>query len=127
MTRQAMQLGWLPGFHIRQTSDEVYGQIYVPVVNWLMMAATVGIAIAFGSSDRLAGAYGTAVSTTMLLTTCLLFAAMRTVWRWSLPVTVAVAGLLVLVDLAFFGANLLKIADGGWLPLTIGAVVFFVM
>src|SRR5580698_9017429 len=88
MTRQAMQLGWLPGFGIRQTSDKVYGQIYVPVVNWLMMAATVGITIGFQSSDRLAGAYGTAVSTTMLLTTGLLFTAMRKVWRWSLAVCI---------------------------------------
>ena len=84
MTRQAMQLGWLPGVNIRQTSDETYGQIYVPAVNWLMMVATVAIAMAFGSSDKLAGAYGTAVSTTMLLTTCLLYAAMRRIWRWSL-------------------------------------------
>src|ERR1019366_6801088 len=75
MTRQAMQLGWLPGFHIRQTSDEVYGQIYVPVVNWLMMAATVAITVAFRTSDRLAGAYGKAGLTKMLLTTCLLFTA----------------------------------------------------
>jgi KUP system potassium uptake protein len=127
MTRQAMQLGWLPGFHIRQTSDEVYGQIYVPVVNWLMMAATVGITIAFGSSDKLAGAYGTAVSTTMLLTTCLLFAAMRSVWRWPLGVSALVAGLFLIVDVGFFAANLLKIADGGWLPLTFGAIVFFLM
>jgi len=127
MTRQAMQLGWLPGLSIRQTSDKVYGQIYVPTVNWLMMVATVAITIAFGSSDKLAGAYGTAVSTTMLLTTCLLFAAMRRVWRWPLLVCLAVAGVFLIVDLAFFGANLLKIADGGWLPLTFGALVFFVM
>ena len=73
MTRQAMQLGWLPGVSIRQTSDRVYGQIYVPVVNWLLMAATVATTVAFGSSDRLAGAYGTAVATTMLLTTLLLY------------------------------------------------------
>jgi KUP system potassium uptake protein len=127
MTRQAMQLGWLPGFVIRQTSDKVYGQIYVPVVNWLMMIATIGITIAFGSSDRLAGAYGTAVSTTMLLTTCLLFVAMYKVWRWPLAVSAAIAGLFLVVDIAFFGANLVKIADGGWLPLTFGALVFFVM
>ena len=127
MTRQAMQLGWMPGFSIRQTSDKVYGQIYVPVVNWLMMIATIGITIAFGSSDRLAGAYGTAVSTTMLLTTCLLFVAMYKVWRWPLAGSALVAGLLLIVDLAFFSANLLKIADGGWLPLTFGAAVFFVM
>jgi KUP system potassium uptake protein len=127
MTRQAMQLGWLPGFNIRQTSDKVYGQIYVPVVNWLMMVATVGIALAFGSSDRLAGAYGTAVSTTMLLTTGLLFVAMRRVWRWPLGACLAIAGAFLIVDLAFFGANLMKVADGGWLPLGLGAVVFVLM
>jgi KUP system potassium uptake protein len=127
MTRQAMQLGWLPGVEIRQTSDKIYGQIYVPVVNWLMMAATLGIVIAFRSSDRLAGAYGTAVSTTMLLTTCLLFTAMRKMWHWSLPVSVVVAGVFLVVDVSYFCANLLKIADGGWLPLTLGAMVFGVM
>ena len=127
MTRQATQLGWLPGVTIRQTSDEVYGQIYVPVVNWLMMLATVGTTIAFGSSDRLAGAYGTAVSTTMLLTTFLLYTAMRNVWRWPALVALAVGGLFVLIDAGFFSANLLKIADGGWLPLSIAACLFLVM
>jgi KUP system potassium uptake protein len=127
MTRQAMQLGWLPGFAIRQTSDRIYGQIYAPAVNWLMMLATVAITIAFGNSDRLAGAYGTAVSTTMLLTTGLLFVAMIKVWRWPVFVAVPVAGLFLIVDFGFFSANLLKIADGGWLPLTIGAIVFFIM
>ncbi len=127
MTRQAMQLGWLPGVAIRQTSDKIYGQIYAPTVNWLMMIATVAITIAFGSSDRLAGAYGTAVSTTMLLTTGLLFVAMTKVWRWPILVAAPVAGLFLIVDFGFFSANLLKIADGGWLPLTIGAVVFFIM
>jgi KUP system potassium uptake protein len=127
MTRQAMQLGWLPGVNIRQTSDETYGQIYVPAVNWMMMVATVAIAVAFGSSDKLAGAYGTAVSTTMLLTTCLLYAAMRRIWRWSVFVSLAVAGVFLVVDIAFFYANLLKIAEGGWLPLTLGAGVFFIM
>jgi KUP system potassium uptake protein len=127
MTRQAMQLGWLPAVGIRQTSDKIYGQIYVPVVNGLMMAATVGITIAFGSSDKLAGAYGTAVSTTMLLTTGLLFTAMRKVWRWPIWLAVLVAGGFMVVDLAFFSANLLKIAEGGWLPLTFGAIVFLIM
>jgi KUP system potassium uptake protein len=127
MTRQAMQRGWLPGVNIRQTSDEAYGQIYVPAVNWMMMAATVTIAVAFGSSDRLAGAYGTAVATTMLLTTCLLYAAMRRVWRWPAALSLGVAGTFLVLDLAFFCANLLKIAEGGWLPLTLGAAVFFIM
>jgi KUP system potassium uptake protein len=127
MTRQAMQLGWLPGVSIRQTSDRVYGQIYVPVVNWLLMTATVATTIGFGSSDRLAGAYGTAVATTMLLTTVLLFRAMRDLWRWPLPAAVAVAGFFLVVDAAFFAANLWKIADGGWLPLTFAAALFSIM
>jgi KUP system potassium uptake protein len=127
MTRQAMQLGWLPAFDIRQTSDKTYGQIYVPAVNWMMMIATVGIALAFRSSDRLAGAYGSAVSTTMLLTTVLLFVAMIRVWRWSILLSIAVAGTFLIVDLAFFGANLFKIADGGWLPLSFGFAVLLVM
>src|SRR5882724_10425497 len=127
MTRQAMQRGWLPGVNIRQTSDEAYGQIYVPAVNWMMMAATVTIAVAFGSSDRLAGAYGTAVATTMLLTTCLLYAAMRRVWHWPAFLSLGVAGVFLVLDVAFFYANLLKIAEGGWLPLTLGAAIFFIM
>ncbi len=127
MTRQAMQLGWLPGISIRQTSDRVYGQIYVPTVNWLLMIATVAITIAFGSSDRLAGAYGTAVATTMVLTTILLYKAMHDVWRWPHPVTVAIMSVFLLVDAGFFGANLLKIADGGWLPLTLAAILFVIM
>ena len=82
MTRQAMQLGWLPGFEIRRTSDQVYGQIYVPVMNGLMAVGAVLIALTFRSSDRLAGAYGTAVATTMVLTTLLLIRAMARTWRW---------------------------------------------
>jgi KUP system potassium uptake protein len=127
MTRQAMQLGWLPGVHIRQTSDKVYGQIYVPVVNWMMMIVTLAITAAFRSSDRLAGAYGAAVSTTMLLTTFLLFSAMLKVWKWPLPAALAVAGVFLVVDLAFFAANLLKVLDGGWLPLSLGALMFVLM
>jgi KUP system potassium uptake protein len=127
MTRQAMQLGWLPGVAIRQTSDRIYGQIYIPVVNWLLMIATLATTIGFGSSDRLAGAYGTAVSTTMLLTTCLLYRAMRDLWRWPRAAALVVAGVFIVVDLSFFLANLLKIAEGGWLPLTFAALLFLIM
>jgi KUP system potassium uptake protein len=127
MTRQAMQLGWLPGVAIRQTSDRIYGQIYIPVVNWLLMVATIAITIAFERSDRLAGAYGTAVSTTMLLTTFLLYRAMRDLWKWPRAAAMPVAGVLIIVDLSFFLANLLKIAEGGWLPLTFAAILFLVM
>jgi KUP system potassium uptake protein len=127
MTRQAMQLGWLPGVAIRQTSDRMYGQIYIPVVNWLLMVATIATTIAFGASDRLAGAYGTAVSTTMLLTTFLLYRAMRDLWKWPMYVAAPVVGIFIIVDTSFFTANLLKIAEGGWLPLTLAAILFVVM
>ena len=127
MTRQAMQLGWCPGVRINQTSAEEYGQIYVPFVNWTMMVFTVALTVGFGSSDRLAGAYGTAVSTTMVLTTALLYHVMRHRWHWSLYQAAAVTGILLVVDLAFFLANLLKISEGGWIPLTFGAFTFIIM
>jgi KUP system potassium uptake protein len=127
MTRQAMQLGWLPGVAIRQTSDRIYGQIYVPAVNWLLMIATIATTVAFGSSDRLAGAYGTAVSTTMLLTTVLLYRSMRHVWRWPIAAAIAISGIFPIVEGGFFLANLLKIAQGGWLPLSFAAMLFVVM
>ena len=127
MTRQAMQLGWLPGFDIRQTSDRIYGQIYVPAVNAMMAVGTIIITLAFRSSDKLAGAYGTAVSTTMVLTTLLLFRAMRRIWRWPLAFVIPVAGLFLVVDVGFFAANLAKIVDGGWVPLTLGIVIFTIM
>ena len=127
LTRQAAQLGWFPGMRIRQTSADEYGQIYVPFVNWTMMLATIALTVTFGSSDRLAGAYGTAVSTTMLLTTGLLYFAMRDSWRWPAAAALSIAGLFLIVDLAFFLANLMKISDGGWIPLTFGAVIFLTM
>jgi KUP system potassium uptake protein len=127
LTRQAMQLGWFPGVRIRQTSSEAYGQIYVPFVNWTMMALTVALTVGFGSSDRLASAYGTAVSTTMLLTTALLYNVMRARWRWPIGPALIATGLFLAVDFAFFAANLFKIREGGWIPLTFGALVFFAM
>jgi KUP system potassium uptake protein len=127
LTRQAMQLGWFPGLNIAQTSDTEYGQIYVPVVNWVMMVCTLLLTLSFRSSDALSGAYGTAVSTTMLLTTALLFNAMRDVWRWPVVLALAVSGVFLLVDLAFFGANLLKIREGGWIPLMLGLLIFVMM
>jgi KUP system potassium uptake protein len=127
LSRQAIHLGWLPGMRIRQTSKQRYGQIYVPIVNWLLMGATIMLVLVFGSSARLAGAYGTAVSTTMLLTTVLLIAAMHRIWKWPKPVVVGVGTIFIVVDLAFFGANLLKIVEGGWIPLTMGAIIFVIM
>ena len=127
LTRQAMQLGWLPGMHINQTSSEEYGQIYVPFVNWLMMLGTLALTVGFGHSDSLAGAYGAAVSTTMLMTTAILFRVMDAIWRWRRPVTIAIFSLFMTVDIVFFAANLLKIAQGGWIPLLIGAAIFTIM
>lgn len=127
LTRQAMQLGWMPGFSIIQTSSEEYGQLYVPFVNWLMMAMTLALVVSFGSSDRLAGAYGTAVSATMLMTTGLLYRVMRVAWRWKFLISVMVFGSFLIVDAAFFAANLLKIAEGGWVPLLVGTTIFVVM
>jgi KUP system potassium uptake protein len=127
LTRQAMQLGWFPGVRIRQTSSDEYGQIYVPFVNWTMMVLTVALTVSFGSSDRLSGAYGTAVSTTMLLTTALLYNVMRERRRWPAGPALITSGLFLAVDFAFFAANLFKIQDGGWIPLTFGTLVFIIM
>ena len=127
MTRQAIQLGWLPRLRIRQTSAEGYGQIYVGVVNWLLMIVTLGLTIGFGKSDNLAAAYGIAVSLTMLMTTVLLFIAMREIWGWSLAAAGAVAALFFVVDLAFFLANLAKIFEGGYVPLLLAAVIYGLM
>jgi KUP system potassium uptake protein len=127
LTRQAMQLGWLPGMQIRQTSSEEFGQVYVPFVNWLMMLGTLALTIGFANSDRLAGAYGAAVSTTMLMTTAILFRIMRVLWRWPAWAAVGLFSLFLCVDMAFFVANLTKIAEGGWIPLLFGALIFTVM
>src|SRR5712691_1626200 len=127
MTRQAIQLGWLPRLRIKQTSSEGYGQIYVGVVNWLLMIVTVGLTVGFGKSDNLASAYGIAVSLTMLMTSALLFIAMREIWGWSLSAAGSVAAFFFMIDSAFFLANLTKIAEGGYVPLILAGCVYFVM
>ena len=127
MTRQAIQLGWLPRLQITQTSEQGYGQIYVGAVNWLLMIVTLGLTIGFGKSDNLAAAYGIAVSATMLMTTALLFIAMREIWCWTLPAAAAVASVFFIVDAAFLAANLAKTADGGYVPLLLAVAVYGVM
>ncbi len=127
MTRQAIQLGLCPRLNIKQTSAEGYGQIYVGFVNWALMALTLTLTVTFRSSDNLAAAYGIAVSLTMLLTSVLVYLAMREVWRWSLPASLTVAGAFIVVDLSFVVANLTKVLEGGWVPLIVAAVVFFLM
>jgi len=127
MTRQAIQLGWLPRLRLKQTTEESYGQIYIGAINWLLMFATVFLAIFFKSSDNLAGAYGIAVSFTMIMTSGLLFVSMREVWHWGLPASLAVAGAFFIVDLSFLIANLAKILDGGYVPLLLATIVYGVM
>jgi KUP system potassium uptake protein len=127
LTRQAVQLGQCPHVHIIQTSHEEIGQIYIPSVNWLLMIVTISLVLGFGSSSKLAGAYGVAVTTTMVITVALAFFVAIDKWRWH-PVTVALVTLMFLVvDLSFFGANMLKIEAGGWFPLAAGGIVFTMM
>ncbi|ROO26707.1 potassium transporter Kup [Salinisphaera orenii YIM 95161] len=126
LTRQTVQLGQLPRLNIVQTSRQSYGQIYIPAVNWILMIATIGLVIGFGSSSNLAAAYGVAVSMDMVITTILaFFVAYR--WDWSPRLAGVIAAVLLVVDLAFFGANLFKVPDGGWYPLALAAAIFFLM
>jgi KUP system potassium uptake protein len=127
MTRQAIQLGWFPRLKVTQTSAEGYGQIYVGPVNWLLMVVTISLTIGFGKSDNLAAAYGIAVSATMLMTSALLLIAMREIWQWSLPASIGVAGIFLVVDAAFFVSNSLKIVEGGYVPLLLAGAVYTMM
>jgi len=127
MTRQAILLGWMPGLKVTQTSEQGYGQIYVGAVNWILMAVTLGLVLAFRKSDNLAAAYGIAVSATMLMTSALLFIAMREIWQWGLISSAAVAAAFLIVDGAFFLSNLLKVGEGGYVPLTLAALVYLLM
>ncbi len=127
LTRQATMLGFLPRMRIEHTSDQQIGQIYVPVINWALMLATTALVVAFGSSSRLAAAYGIAVATTMLITTLLAYAVARRRWGWSALRGGVLTAVFLVVDLAFFGANVIKIEYGGWLPLAIAAAILVVM
>jgi KUP system potassium uptake protein len=127
MTRQAIQLGWMPRLPIKQTSQAGYGQIYVGPVNWLLMLITLGLTLGFGKSDNLAAAYGIAVSATMLMTSALLFIAMREIWHWGLLAAGAVAGAFLVVDAGFVAANFMKITEGGYVPLVLASLVYGVM
>jgi KUP system potassium uptake protein len=125
LTRQAIQLGYLPRMEIQHTSETTIGQIYIPRVNWMLMAGVVALVVGFGSSGALAGAYGLAVTGAMLVDAALALAVAILVWKWRWPVAVLVFGLLAVPDLAFFIANALKIPDGGWLPLVVAAFIYF--
>ena len=127
LTRQAIQLDYLPRMHVRQTSAKEIGQIYIPGANWVLLLVIVAVVIGFGSSSKLASAYGVAVTGTMLVTTVLTFFLTRFGWGYSLAVCIAATGFFIIVDLAFFSSSLMKIAEGGWFPLALGAIVFIVM
>ena len=127
LTMQASQFGYLPRVKIVHTSATERGQIYVPAVNWMLMLACVGLVIGFQSSTNLAAAYGVAVTMTMVITTLLYYLVVRDHFRWSLPTAAALCGVFLVVDLAFFGANIPKIPHGGWFPIIVGGAVFTVL
>ena len=127
LTRQAIQLDYLPRMDVHQTSAKQIGQIYLPGANWLLLLVIVAVVAGFGSSSALASAYGVAVTGTMLVTTILTFFLIRYGWGYPLWACLAATGFFVLVDLAFFSSSLMKVAEGGWFPLVLGGIVFIVM
>jgi KUP system potassium uptake protein len=127
LSHQAMQLDFSPRMPVRHSSPTEYGQVYVPAMNWLLLAATITVILTFRSSDNLAAAYGVAVSTTMVITTILALRCARRCWSWPVPAAAVVFAVFLFVDLLFFGFNVLKILEGGWLPLAVAVVIFFAM
>jgi KUP system potassium uptake protein len=127
LTQQAITLGYSPRFDIHHTSAHQKGQVYIPEINWLLMLATVGLVFGFRSSTNLAAAYGIAVTTTMVITTILAYVVARERWGWSIWRAGAVISVFLLIDLAYFGANLIKIEYGGWFPLVVAGVIYTVM
>src|SRR3954462_7880184 len=126
LTQQSIQLGFLPRMHIEHTTSDAIGQIYVPLVNWLLAAATLGAVLHFGPSEALAGAYGIAVSLLMAITT-LLAALVAIQWGYSPIIVIAVNGFFFAIDGVFFAANSVKLFEGGWFPLLLAAIIAFVM
>ena len=127
LTRQAIQLGFLPRMNIIQTSARQYGQIYIPAVNWLLLALVLAAVFGFGSSSQLASAYGVAVTGTMTVTTILTFFVIRFGWGYPLALCIAATGFFFVIDVTFFSAALLKTLEGGWFPLVLGLSMFTVM
>ncbi len=127
LTMQAIQLGYIPRLKVKYTSERIIGQIYVPVVNWALMLACIGLVIGFHSSSNLAAAYGVAITTTMLITTVLFYVVARRRWHWPTAAALPVAAFFVVIDLTFFGANMLKVAHGGWFPLLASGAILFLM
>jgi len=127
MSKQAIQLGFLPRMNVIHTSELEIGQIYVPAINWLLLIAVVLVVLGFGSSSALGSAYGIAVTGTMLITTFLTFFVVRYTWKLSWTVSILATTFFLIIDTAFFAANLLKFIQGGWFPLLAGAVIYLTM
>ena len=127
LTSQAVQLGYIPRLEIQHTSARERGQIYIPVVNWALMVSCIALVAGFRTSSNMAAAYGIAVTATMIITTILLFVVERKLWGWPLASALVFSGFFLTIDLAFFGANIVKVAHGGWFPLVVGALIFTVM
>jgi len=127
LTRQAVQLGYSPRLQIDHTSSREIGQIYVPAVNWGLMLLTCALVLGFGSSSNIAGAYGVALSTLMVMTTFMFYVMCREVWRWSFARAALVVGLFLALDIPFLAANALKIRHGGWVPLAIAIILYLLM
>ena len=123
LTQQAIQLGLLPRLRIRQTSAAHLGQIYLPAINWLLLVGVLVLVIQFRTSSAMAAAYGIAVTGTMVVTTCLAYIVVRHCWNWSRPVAVAVILPFLTLDLIFFGANILRVVEGGWMPLVAACAI----
>jgi KUP system potassium uptake protein len=127
LTRQAVQLGYLPRMRIQHTSEREIGQIYIPSVNWLLALSAIGLVIAFKQSTALAAAYGVAVTATMAITTLLLAVVEFERWKWPLIGVIAFVVPFLIIDLSFFGANIVKVMEGGWFPLAVGILVYTLM
>ncbi|MGE3262994.1 MAG: potassium transporter Kup [Bacteriovoracia bacterium] len=127
LTRQAIQLGYIPRLSIVHTSRAEIGQIYVPLINWVLLASTIWLVITFRSSSALAAAYGLAVTATMACTTILAYFVARRTWGWSRLAAVSLVSAFLFIDLAFLAANVVKIPQGGWFPLAVGAFMYFLM
>jgi KUP system potassium uptake protein len=127
MTKQAIQLGFLPRMNIRHTSDLEIGQIYILTLNWMLFAAVIMAVLGFGTSARLGAAYGVAVTATMMIETFLTFFVIRYAWRYPWWLCVLATGIFFAIDATFFSATILKVAQGGWFPLVIGLLIFILM
>lgn len=127
VSRQALQLGFLPRMHVEHTSENQEGQIYLPRINWLLMIAVMALVVTFKSSGNLAGAYGIAVTGDMVISTLLASFVFYEVWKWNSTKTLIFMAIFLVIDFAFFSANILKIPDGGWFPILIGSVIFVLM